>query len=357
MVPISRPANGRVDPGRALTHMKTRILAVDPDTPDVTLLAEAARILRGGGLVAFATETVYGLGADATNSEAVARIFAAKGRPSYNPLIVHASDLEMARGCVVDFPAEAERLADRFWPGPLTLVLARAAIFPDAVTAGRETVGIRIPAPAVARHLIALTGRPIAAPSANRSNAVSPTLAEHVREDLDGRIDLILDSGPTAVGIESTVLDCTRFPPRVLRPGPIGAAEISKAMGATPVLTGDDPELTSNLVRTSPGQLSVHYAPTTPAWRVDTVSDLERVAWPGRGVLLVVGEHVVPSILADIERVELPDSKSATRDLYRVLHESDRREVQQIVVVMPPDQAEWQAVIDRLKRATRPVLG
>ncbi len=175
-------------------------------------------MLRRGGLVAFATETVYGLGADATDPAAVTGIFEAKGRPAVNPLIVHADGLEMARSCVASWPEEARILAEACWPGPLTLVLPRSARIPNVVTAGRETVGIRVPDTRVARLLIARTGRPVAAPSANRSTGISPTLARHVLKDLDGRIDLILDSGPTALGLESTVVDLSRDSPRLLRP-------------------------------------------------------------------------------------------------------------------------------------------
>ena len=195
----------------------TRVIAVDPDQPDPAAIAEGARVIRDGGLVAFATETVYGLGADATNPEAVARIFEAKGRPPTNPLIVHVEGKEAARPCVADWPARAEILADRFWPGPLTLVLPRSGIIPDIVTAGQETVGVRVPKPPIARWLILEAGRPIAAPSANRSNRISPTEARHVLKDLDGRIDLILDSGPTTIGIESTVLGIWNSCPRILR--------------------------------------------------------------------------------------------------------------------------------------------
>src|ERR1044071_7290579 len=169
------------------------------------MIAQAVEILRGGGLVAFPTETVYGLGADATNPAAVARIFEAKGRPASTPLIVHAHPLEMVLSCVTAWPPSAQRLAEKIWPGPLTLVLPRAPLIPDIVTAGRDAVGVRIPGSNVARALIARTGRPIAAPSANASMRVSPTLAKHVLKDLDGKIDLILDGGQTRLGLESTV--------------------------------------------------------------------------------------------------------------------------------------------------------
>ena len=193
----------------------TPVIVVRPDQPDPTALDTAAKILRRGGMVAFATETVYGLGAMATDPQAVSRIFAAKQRlTAINPVIVHVAGVAQARECVALWPATAQSLAARFWPGPLTLVLNRSAIIPDQVTAGHDTVGVRAPAGKVARGLIERAGQPIAAPSANRANRISPTRAEHVLADLDGRIDLIIDSGPTALGLESTVLDLTTAAPR-----------------------------------------------------------------------------------------------------------------------------------------------
>ncbi len=221
---------------------RTRVLQVDRDEPDPAAISEAARVLRAGGLVAFATETVYGLGADATNPEAVARIFEAKGRPSTNPLIVHVADKADALACVAEWPGRADRLADRFWPGPLTLVLPRSSIIPDIVTAGQETVGVRVPRSGVARWLILEAGCPVAAPSANRSTGISPTEARHVLKDLDGKVDLVLDSGPTGVGIESTVLDLsgtehpTAPPARCCDPG--GDRRIPGRSGASPVERG-----------------------------------------------------------------------------------------------------------------------
>ncbi len=237
----------------------------------------AARLLLEGGLVAFATETVYGLGAIATEPAAVARIFAAKGRPAVNPLIVHVAGIDEARVCVEHWPDAAECLARRFWPGPLTLVLERSAVIPDVVTAGKTTVAVRVPAGKVARGLIERVGQPIAAPSANRSNRISPTRAEHVLADLDGRIDLIIDSGPTDLGLESTVLDLTAAPPRLLRSGPVPRSELEDALGGRPIVEGIAGE--SSASPSSPGQMPVHYAPRTPSFRVDTI---ERAGRPRR---------------------------------------------------------------------------
>jgi L-threonylcarbamoyladenylate synthase len=323
---------------------------VDPDNPDAAVLADAAATLRAGGLVAFATETVYGLGADATNAAAVARIFEAKGRPSFNPLIVHADGIGMARSCVADWPDLAATLAERFWPGPLTLVLRRSAGIPDVVTAGRDTVGVRVPLPAVTRALIAAVGRPLAAPSANRSSGVSPTMAAHVWDDLEGRVDLILDSGPTALGLESTVLDLSSALPRVLRPGPISARALSDALGG--ITVADTGAVVDEARPSSPGQLSVHYAPRARAVRVERARDLPNVAGSARAALLIVGQHSVPELSGFPHRITLETPSKAAKELYRVVRDCDRIGVEQIVVLVPPDTPEWRAVRDRLWRAT-----
>jgi L-threonylcarbamoyladenylate synthase len=323
--------------------MSTRVLTVDPDAPDPSALDQAARVLAGGGLVAFATETVYGLGAIATEATAVARIFAAKGRPAMNPLIVHVADIGQARECVADWPADAEVLASRFWPGPLTLVLPRSSRIPDIVTAGKPTVGVRCPAGAVARGIIARCGYPIAAPSANRSNRLSPTRAEHVAADLAGRIELIIDSGPTTVGLESTVLDLTSDPPRMLRPGPIAASALEDALGGRPIARPDAG--TSADQPTSPGQLAVHYSPRTPAFRVDSLDELGDAPDLAGATVVTFGPGA-PGL-------ESPEV--AARNLYSVLHDCDGRGAPAIVVVMPPDRPEWLAIRDRLLRATRPI--
>ncbi len=330
----------------------TRVISVDPHRPDPEAIWEAQKVLRRGDLVAFATETVYGLGADATNPKAVARIFAAKGRPSINPLIVHASDTAMARRVVLDWPETAEKLATAFWPGPLTLVLPRAEIIPDIVTAGRDTVAVRVPKTEVARLLLIYTGRPIAAPSANRSAGTSSTLARHVLDDLEGRIDLLLDSGQTTLGLESTVLDLTTRRPHLLRPGPIGVREIERILCGELVHSPVDPDPHGPL--TSPGQMTVHYAPRTRALRVDGVEDLAGFAWPPRAALLVVGRHELPPLPGDLHLYDLESPEAAARDLYAVLHQCDARQLELIVVLPPPDRPEWAAIRDRLRRATVP---
>ena len=331
----------------------TRVLTVDPEAPDLEALDEAAGVLSRGGLVAFATETVYGLGAIATDAAAVARIFAAKGRPSVNPLIVHVADIGQARRCVADWPADAEVLASRFWPGPLTLVLRRSGRIPDIVTAGKPTVGVRCPAGPVARGIIARCGRPIAAPSANRSNRLSPSRAEHVLADLAGRVNLIIDSGPTAIGLESTVLDLTSDPPRLLRPGPIAASELEASL--TGRLVAMPVAGTPSEQPTSPGQMPVHYAPRTPAFRVDSVEELGILPDVGGTAILSFGSQVIPPGLATTREDRLETPEAAARRLYDVLHGFDAMRPRAIVVVMPPDEPEWLAIRDRLLRATRPI--
>ena len=234
--------------------MSMRTLFLKADEPGVR---RGAEVIRAGGLVAFPTETVYGLGADALSDSAVARIFEAKERPRGNPLIVHLAGAAALESVAARVPPRARDAAARFWPGPLTLVLPRAGTVPLITTGGLETVAVRVPSHPVARALIEASGRPIAAPSANRSGRPSPTRAEHVREDLDGRIELILDGGPTPVGVESTVLDMTTEPPMLLRPGGVTLEQLRDCLGEVAVLAGDDEEAAGR----SPGLRYRHYAP------------------------------------------------------------------------------------------------
>ena len=329
---------------------KTRVFRIDPDDPDPAVLAEAAAVLRGGGLVAFPTETVYGLGADATNPEAVSRIFEAKGRPSTNPLIVHAAGLEDARRCVGEWPGRAQALADRFWPGPLSLVLPRSAIIPDLVTAGHDTVGVRVPRPRAARLLIELAGRPVAAPSANRSTGISPTQAGHVLKDLDGRIDLILDAGPTLVGLESTVLDLSGKVPRVLRPGQVTREDLAAALGE-PV------EESGAASPRSPGQMSIHYAPRVPTYRADPAA-FRPDAVPGTFTLIAIGPAAPPGSGPN-PTIHLPDPGSAAAWFYSCLHDLEAPPLPAlaedfILILPPPDEPRWRAIRDRIWRASTP---
>jgi L-threonylcarbamoyladenylate synthase len=330
----------------------THVLSIDPDNPDPGVLDQAVAVMLRGGLVAFATETVYGLGAIATDRESVARIYAAKERPAVNPVIVHVAGVAQARECTAEWPATAEILASRFWPGPLSLVLLRASIIPDLVTAGRETVAVRAPAGEVVEGLIERLGKPIAAPSANRSNRVSPTRAEHVLADLDGRVDLILDSGPTQIGLESTVLDLTSSPPRILRPGPVGQMQLEAALHGGLVQACDLSKLPDRPA--SPGLLPVHYAPKTPAFRLERHDRISTAISEHRAVI-VLGEAPQPAEFGSDRVFRLETPETAARTLYDVLHRCDALGVEAILVVMPPDLPPWQAIRDRLLRATRPI--
>ncbi len=340
--------------GSYVSHrLTTRVLVTDPNEPDSAALDAGAQILLRGGLVAFATETVYGLGGIATVPEAVSRIFAAKGRPALNPVIVHVAGIDQARKCVAEWTEAAECLARRFWPGPLTLVLNRAEIIPDVVTASRCTVAVRAPAGKVALGLIERLGKPIAAPSANRSNGLSPTRAEHVLADLDGLIDLVIDSGPTSIGLESTVLDLTTARPRLLRPGPISKQELQDVLEDLPVvelMAGESAARPS-----SPGQMPVHYAARTPSFRVETEEELKGILHREKIAVVSLGPRVDRALPAAHARFTLESPVTAARLLYDVLHRCDSLEVGSIIVVMPPQEPDWQAVRDRLLRATRPL--
>ena len=289
-------------------------------------LERAAALIRAGKLVAFPTETVYGLGANALDAEAVARIFQAKGRPKTSPLIVHVDSIEMARGLAAEWPLPAEMLARRYWPGPLTLVVPKRPSIPDIVTAGLSTVGLRMPAHPLALELIRAAGVPIAAPSANRFTELSPTLPGHVPE---GLADYVLDGGPAHVGIESTVLSLAG-PPVLLRPGVIPLPEIEALVG--PVMIAETP---AEGAHASPGMHRRHYRPATPLYLV-----AQGEAPPeGCGAWLRIGQ-------------EMPaDPAAYAAVLYEVLHRLDSQGVGGIAVERPPDTPEWAGVLDRLRRA------
>jgi L-threonylcarbamoyladenylate synthase len=335
--------------------MQTVVLPVNPTEPEADVIARAAAVLRGGGLVAFPTETVYGLGANALEPAAVARIFAAKGRPATNPLIVHVAQPADALRVAATWPDAAARLAERFWPGPLTLVLPRRDEVPDAVTAGGPTVAVRLPAHPVARALIRAAGVPVAAPSANRSAQLSPTRAEHVLTGLDGRIDLLLDGGPTAGGLESTVLDVTAAPPRLLRPGLVTPAEVEAVLGG--IARSAPPGAPTGEPLPSPGMQRRHYAPRAVLECVegDGQERAEELARAGVSVGWLAWGEVPGAADAGVRVVAMPrDPKAYARSLYAVLHSLDACGVGRIVVASPPDTEEWLAVRDRLRRAATP---
>ena len=286
-------------------------------------IARAAELIRAGRLVAFPTETVYGLGANALDETAVARIFAAKGRPRQSPLIVHVATVEMARDLAAEWPPAADKLADRYWPGPLTLVVPKRPVIPDIVTAGLPTVALRMPAHPMALELIRLSGVPIAAPSANRFTELSPTAAAHVPQAL---ADFTLDGGPANVGIESTVLSLAGTP-TLLRPGVIPLTDLESLVGP---IGAADPEAP----HASPGMHPRHYRPRTPLY-------LGVEPRAGRGVLLRIG-HEMPA-----------DPLGYAAALYQTLHHLDDEGLDWVAVELPPDTAEWAGVLDRLRRAAR----
>jgi len=304
-------------------------------------LDRAAELLRAGKLVAFPTETVYGLGAVATDDRAVAAIFAAKERPRFNPLIVHVIDEAAARRLVV-FNATAERLATRFWPGPLTLVLPRAADCAASLlaSAGLDSLAVRVPAHPLPRALIRAVARPIAAPSANRSGRVSPTTAEHVLDELDGRIAAVLDGGACRVGLESTVLDLTTEAPRLLRPGGLAAEAIEEVVG--PIECGGN-----DAAPRSPGMLESHYAPTLPL-RLEA-----RKAEPGEA-LLAFGPRAPRGAKETRCLSRSGDLAEAAANLFAALRALDRPEFTAIAVMSIPEQGLGLAINDRLRRAAAP---
>ena len=327
--------------------MPCEILRVDVESPDPTAIARAARFLQGGGLVAFATETVYGLGANALDATAVAKIFAAKGRPAGNPIIVHVAHPNDAKKLVKVWPALAQTLAGRFWPGPLTLVLPKAACVPDLVTAGAPTVALRMPAHPVALALLQACNLPIAAPSANRSTELSPTLAEHVLPGLADRIDLLLDAGPTTGGLESTVLDLTTDLPRVLRPGLVTNAELEALIG--PIYRSIPPPEDGQPMR-SPGQMRRHYAPRTPLEiTIDSRRRVEELC--GQGLRVGWLTHLEEGDTDVLRLVLAADAIGYSAHLYAALHRLDDAGLDRLVVEAPPAGDEWLAVRDRLRRA------
>jgi L-threonylcarbamoyladenylate synthase len=321
---------------------------VDPASPDPRIVAVAAGLLRAGRLVAFPTETVYGLGANALDALAVEGIYRAKGRPAYNPLIVHVAEPVEARALVAAWPDAAAALAARFWPGPLTLVLPKRPDVPDIVTAGLPNVAVRVPSHPVARALLAAAALPIAAPSANRSTQVSPTTAAHVAKSLGDAVDLILDGGPTSVGIESTVVDVSSPIATLLRPGTISLSQLEAAVGEVR-LPGD---ITGERARPSPGMLDKHYAPRATVRIADTAGvpgAIARARAEGTRVCaLVIGAGTANAN----ESIALPNDAAAYASrLYGALHALDDAGCDIIVVERVPDDPAWLGIADRLRRA------
>jgi L-threonylcarbamoyladenylate synthase len=347
----------------------TEVVRVDPVRPNQEDILRAADCLRRGGLVAFPTETVYGLGAHALDRAAVRRLFEAKGRPANDPLIVHISAFDQAAAVVAALPGQAAPLAARFWPGPLTLVMRRAPSVPLEVTAGLDTVALRVPAHPVARALLLAAAFPVAAPSANLFSRPSPTRAAHVLDDLDGRIDMVVDGGPTQVGVESTVLDLTVDPPVVLRPGAISMEMLRTVVPAvrsgsfTAATPGGQP-------MASPGLLSKHYAPRAPltiyqgdpaAVRQALMAAARDAIAAGRRVgVLTTAEDApmlsgVPVVIAELGSEH--DVETIAAGLYAALRQLDAAQVDVILMRdVSRDEGLWRAVRDRLHRAAAEVV-
>jgi L-threonylcarbamoyladenylate synthase len=301
----------------------------------------AAQILRAGGLVAFPTETVYGLGADAANAEAVARLYAVKRRPADHPVIIHFTDAEKAFAWAREVPAAARKLAARYWPGPLTLILKRSPLAKDFITGGQDTVGLRVPSHPVAQELLKEFSGGIAAPSANRFGLVSPTTAAHVRDDLGSDVDLVLEGGPSQVGIESTILDLSGPSAVLLRPGHVSKEDLEALIGVVRERAAASPR--------HPGGMARHYAPRTPAQLVFSY-ELDKTIAQAKGQVAVL------AFSRPDERVDywlrMPrEPQTYAQRLYAALRELDTAGCERILIEAPPESPEWSAVRDRLRRA------
>lgn len=343
----------------------TQLLTLSPHTPDLKLIRQASDIILRRGLVAFPTETVYGLGANALDEEAVAKIFHAKGRPSNDPLIVHVASLDDVKLVAKEIPPIVEKLAAAFWPGPLTLVLPKQPHVPASVTAGLDSVAVRVPSHPVALALIRASGVPIAAPSANRFGHTSPTTAHHVMDDLNGRIDMILDGGATSVGVESTVLDVTREPAMILRPGGVAHEAIEKVIG-TVELRNNRPN-SADEAQVSPGLLGKHYTPNAELilCKGEKDSALEKLAElakqaqaEGRSVGLLLANEDMASFESCVPYPlgSSTDLEAIARNLYAGMHALDDQGVNLILTRDFGKQGLGLAIHDRLLRAASQII-
>ncbi len=314
------------------------------------MITKAVSILRAGGLVAFPTETVYGLGADATNAAAISKIFAAKERPVDHPLIVHLARMEQLSEWACEVPPAALKLAQAYWPGPLTIILKKQPSVLPSVTGGQDTIGLRLPRHPVAQALLQAFGGGIAAPSANRFTHISPTTAAAVYEELGNKVDLILDGGACEVGLESTIIDMSRDQPRVLRPGMITAQAIAEVLGASVAVT-QQPE---QAIR-APGMHHLHYAPTTQTVLIATdkiSSFISSLAAEELPIALVTYSDLSLPMIAGIYSICMSQNVAAyAHDLYHTLRLLDNQGVKRIVMEMVPTEEEWDAVRDRLFKA------
>ncbi len=332
--------------------MITRLIAIDPVSPEYALLEEAGELLRSGGLCAIPTETVYGLAANALNEQAVAGIFAAKGRPQDNPLIVHIADSEGLAPLTAEIPKEAQVLARAFWPGPLTMILPRSALVPSIVSAGLDTVAVRMPSHPVARALIRAAGVPLAAPSANLSGSPSPTTAAHVYDDLKGRIPMIIDGGACSVGLESTVISLVGEP-SLLRPGGITKEELERVIGAVRVDSGVLHRVADTAKAASPGMKYKHYAPKAKIIMIEAASDAFcEYANKNNGIFALCFAEDTARLTTDyVEYGSAFDAASQANRLFDALRELDRRGARMVYAHAPKPEGVGLAVYNRLLRA------
>lgn len=348
---------------RRATRRDTLWLPTDTATQRAEAIERAAAILRAGGLVAFPTETVYGLGADATNPTAVEGIFVAKGRPHSDPLIAHVADPADLERVAARVSHSAQAFIERFWPGPLTLIVPRAPTIPALVSAGGETIGVRMPDHALALELLRAAGTPVAAPSANRFMHTSPTTAAHVLSDLNGRIDCVIDGGPCLVGVESTVLDVTRDPPRILRPGGV-SLEALRTVDSRVLEPDESPTPTTSAPAKAPGQMERHYAPRTrllvyegnaPGTLEATLNRVASLIAEGKRVGALVPDEDVAAFAGAGAAVEplgpADDLPAIARRLYASLRSLDERRLDVIVAHTLGDEGIGLAIRDRLRRA------
>lgn len=342
-----------------MTRQRTTVEILATHTPELFAAAvrRAVELLRAGEVVALPTETVYGLAANALDARAVARIYEIKGRPAHNPIIVHVASVELAKRCVADWPVVAAQLANAFWPGPLTMVLPKAAEIPDVVTAGGSTVGVRWPSHPLIQAVIRECGFPLAAPSANLSNRISPTNAEHVRQQLGGKLQLIVDGGQAQVGIESTVLDLAGSPPRVLRPGMIHVESLAAVVEG--VQSPESKVESPKSALPSPGLLPKHYAPKAKlivrGWRDEAglEEQIRRAELSvARSKIHIIAHTCIPTGQGFGCVSVIPhDAEAFARAMYAELHRCDETGAQAVVVEAPPDEPAWAAIADRLHRA------
>ncbi len=317
---------------------------------DAATVTDAVAVLRRGGLVAFPTETVYGLGADALNPEAVIRVFEAKGRPADNPLIVHVASSRQARRFAATIPASAEILMDRFWPGPLTIVVERNDLVPDAVTAGLDTVALRVPRHPVTLALLEAFDGGLVGPSANRSGRPSPTRAEHVLHDLSGKIDFVIDGGPTTLGLESTVVDCTLSPPGILRKGSLTREEVEAVIGPL-----QKPDAAAH--RRSPGTRHRHYAPRarvliTPAHDIERLTTTVKACTDRHETIgLLAHSPALCTIAGPVRVTPVSDPDDLARQLFQTFRDFDAAGVSTIIVEAVEETGIGATIMDRLRRA------